>query len=213
MKRIYKTLDLTKINNNNLVNVKNQYNSIVIKQTSDLIKNNISNNEDNLNDRNNNRTFNSIKKPQVSISSVDRPMLSDNIKNVPPQMKISEDFIKKTSGDLSTRLAELENSRRVSSANKPTDIPDFLKPTKVGKEELLPSVPSFDRKLEGFGDMHENFDHEKLFNYISKKENWIMTYNNCEYIKNLYKDYKIIDINWSYGMNKTKDSSEIVIVG
>jgi len=40
-----------------------------------------------------------------------------------------------------------------------------------------------------------------------------MTYNNCEYIKNLYKDYKIIDINWSYGMNKTKDSSEIVIVG
>jgi len=63
------------------------------------------------------------------------------------------------------------------------------------------------------GDMHENFDHGKLFNYISKKENWIMTYNNCEYIKNLYKDYKIIDINWSYGMNKTKDSSEIVIVG
>lgn len=61
--------------------------------------------------------------------------------------------------------------------------------------------------------MHENFDHGKLFNYISKKENWIMTYNNCEYIKNLYKDYKIIDINWSYGMNKTKDSSEIVIVG
>ena len=30
---------------------------------------------------------------------------------MPTQMKVSEDFIKKTSGDISTRLAELENSR------------------------------------------------------------------------------------------------------
>jgi DNA adenine methylase len=63
------------------------------------------------------------------------------------------------------------------------------------------------------GDMHENFNHDKLFNCLSTKKNWIMTYNNCDYIKNLYKNYKIIETSWNYGMNKTKKSSEIVIIG
>lgn len=63
------------------------------------------------------------------------------------------------------------------------------------------------------GNMHENFDHEKLFNCIKTKKNWIMTYNNCGYIKELYRNYKIIETNWSYGMNKSKQSSEIIIIG
>ena len=62
------------------------------------------------------------------------------------------------------------------------------------------------------GDMHENFNHERLFDIIKTKNNWIITYNNCEYIKNMYKNYTIIDVNWSYGMNKTKSSSEIIIL-
>jgi hypothetical protein len=40
-----------------------------------------------------------------------------------------------------------------------------------------------------------------------------MTYNNCDYIKKLYKNFKIIETAWSYGMNKSKKSSEIVIIG
>ena len=62
------------------------------------------------------------------------------------------------------------------------------------------------------GDMHENFNHESLYNLIKTKKKWLITYNNCEYIKNLYKDYLIIDVNWSYGMNKSKTSSEIIII-
>ena len=61
--------------------------------------------------------------------------------------------------------------------------------------------------------MHEDFDHKKLFDCVKNRQNWIMTYNNCDYIKKLYKDFKIIDdINWSYGMNTSKKSSEIVII-
>ena len=63
------------------------------------------------------------------------------------------------------------------------------------------------------GDMHETFDHDKLYKCLSKKKNWFMTYNNCDYIKDLYKDFKIIETSWSYGMNKSKKSSEIVILG
>ena len=62
------------------------------------------------------------------------------------------------------------------------------------------------------GDMHEKFNHNLLYDLIKTKKNWLITYNNCEYIKNLYKDYLIIDVNWSYGMNKSKTSSEIIII-
>jgi len=63
------------------------------------------------------------------------------------------------------------------------------------------------------GDMHESFDHDKLYKCLKTKKNWFMTYNNCSYIKTLYKDFKIIETGWSYGMNKSKESSEIVIIG
>ena len=63
------------------------------------------------------------------------------------------------------------------------------------------------------GDMHNIFQHDKLYKCLSTKKNWFMTYNNCQYIKNLYKDFKIIETEWSYGMNKSKESSEIVIIG
>ena len=63
------------------------------------------------------------------------------------------------------------------------------------------------------GDMHEDFDHDKLYETLSKKKNWLLTYNNCEYIRDKYKDFKIIETSWSYGMNKSKESSEIVILG
>ncbi len=63
------------------------------------------------------------------------------------------------------------------------------------------------------GDMHETFDHDKLYNCLCDKKNWIMTYNNCTYIKNLYKNFKIFETSWSYGMNKSKESSEIIIIG
>ena len=62
------------------------------------------------------------------------------------------------------------------------------------------------------GDMHEHFNHMMLFDLLKTKKNWIVTYNNCDIIRNLYKDYIILDVNWSYGMNKSKLSSEIIII-
>jgi len=68
-------------------------------------------------------------------------------------------------------------------------------------------------KLYGVnGDLHDKFNHKRLYNCLSTKKNWILTYNNCEYIKELYKNYKIIETSWTYGMNKSKKSSEIIII-
>ncbi len=177
MKRIYKTLDYTKINTNNITNIKKQYNSIVVKQTSELIKSTLNKSDNTQNQRTIDITLNSIKNPPISITSIDRPLSSiNNQPIIPAQMKVSDDFIKKTSGDVATRLAELENSRRTNNFNKPTDVPDFLKPTKVGKEEIFQtsnnSNSNFkERKLEGFGDLQDNFKDNNNNNFDMSKYN------------------------------------------
>lgn len=62
------------------------------------------------------------------------------------------------------------------------------------------------------GDMHESFDHEGLFKALDNTRNWVLCYNDCSYIRKLYTKYTIIAVDWSYGMNKTKKSSEILIL-
>ena len=61
------------------------------------------------------------------------------------------------------------------------------------------------------GDMHEFFPHLALYCELRKRENWILSYNDCPEIRELYRDYKIHKASWTYGMNKSKESSEIVI--
>ena len=95
------------------------------------------------------------------------------------------------------------------------DFVEFLN-ERTSQDNLLFLDPPYyleQSKLYGKnGDMHENFDHVGLYNILRTRKNWIMTYNNCDYIKTMYKDYKIIETSWSYGMNKSKESSEIVIL-
>ena len=62
------------------------------------------------------------------------------------------------------------------------------------------------------GDMHTSFNHTAFAAAIQKRNDWIISYNDCEYIRNLYKDCLIVQESWSYGMNTTKKSSEIIIL-
>lgn len=62
------------------------------------------------------------------------------------------------------------------------------------------------------GDLHEAFDHQRLRNYLGTRKDWVLSYNDCEEIRKLYQGFRIIEASWSYGMNKTKKSSEIVIL-
>lgn len=97
------------------------------------------------------------------------------------------------------------------------DFEDFMNVNQDTKNLMFLDPPYYLEKASTLygnnGDMHDTFDHETLYKCLSTKKNWFMTYNNCEYIKDLYKDFKIIETSWSYGMNKSKKSSEIVIIG
>jgi DNA adenine methylase len=96
------------------------------------------------------------------------------------------------------------------------DFEQFINANTTDKSLIFLDPPYYLNKKSNLygnnGDMHENFDHQKLFDVIKTKKNWIITYNNCEYIKNMYKNYTILDVKWSYGMNKSKNSSEIIII-
>lgn len=69
-------------------------------------------------------------------------------------------------------------------------------------------------KLYGIkGDLHEMFDHQLFHDMITSiNMDYMITYNDDEYIRNLYSDHLIIPLHWSYGMNKTHESNEIVII-
>jgi DNA adenine methylase len=97
------------------------------------------------------------------------------------------------------------------------DFKEFLRGVNPGATDLVFLDPPYylekGNKLYGKnGDMHEDFDHEGLRAALRGVPTWMMTYNDCDYIRQLYSDCTIVDIDWAYGMNATKKSSEIVIV-
>ncbi len=58
------------------------------------------------------------------------------------------------------------------------------------------------------GSLHTNFDHKRFAETIkSSKHNWLITYDNSEEIRSLYKDYNLIPWELQYGMNNYKQGS------
>jgi DNA adenine methylase len=62
------------------------------------------------------------------------------------------------------------------------------------------------------GDTHKSFNHKTFAEKIRSRRDWIISYNDCDYIRKLYEGCRIIPVSWSYGMNKSKASSEIIII-
>ena len=68
------------------------------------------------------------------------------------------------------------------------------------------------------GDLHSSFDHRGLYEILSKRGNWVLSYNDIPEIRDLYKDYEIRKADWAYGMKnvttkKMGSSSELLIIG
>jgi DNA adenine methylase len=64
------------------------------------------------------------------------------------------------------------------------------------------------------GDSLHEINHVMLQQLLSRRKGpWLLSYNNCDIIKDLYKDYTIIDdIEWQYGMSYNKNSKELLIL-
>lgn len=66
------------------------------------------------------------------------------------------------------------------------------------------------------GNTHKDFDHKLLAEKLNElaKKGWkiILSYNDCETIRNYYKDFTVKEVDWKYGMNASKESSELLIL-
>ena len=50
---------------------------------------------------------------------------------------------------------------------------------------------------------HNNFPHENLENLLKNHQgSFILSYNDCQWVRNAYKDFKIIDVSWQYTMGQ-----------
>ena len=68
------------------------------------------------------------------------------------------------------------------------------------------------------GDLHSSFDHRGLYDILSQRKNWVLSYNDCPEIRDLYRRYEIRKADWAYGMKnvttkKMGSSSELLIIG
>lgn len=61
------------------------------------------------------------------------------------------------------------------------------------------------------GDAHRYFDHYGLAKVLINRENWLLSYNDCDEIRDLYDGHHMITPNWKYGMSNDKSSREILI--
>jgi len=62
------------------------------------------------------------------------------------------------------------------------------------------------------GDTHRGFDHKALAELLNKRDRWILSYNDCQEIRELYKNNPILSIEWLYGMSKNKQSNEVLVL-
>jgi DNA adenine methylase len=66
--------------------------------------------------------------------------------------------------------------------------------------------------IYGFsGHLHKNFNHAEFHDLIANREQWLLSYNDCPEIREMYKEHKIITPTWSYGLGNDKESRELLI--
>ena len=62
------------------------------------------------------------------------------------------------------------------------------------------------------GDTHKGFNHQALSEILLHRERWIMSYNDCPTIRELYANNTILPVDWVYGMSKNKESNEVLVL-
>ena len=124
------------------------------------------------------------------------------------------------SGGMSTNHPRftLSSIRRVADFkvdNLTINCMDFKESIAKSDGKLLyldPPYPLKNYNLYGEGRNHKAFDHDGLANILHSRDNWILSYSDTEYVRNLYYDYTIVRPKWRYGMSNDKTSKEVLIL-
>lgn len=111
--------------------------------------------------------------------------------------------------------SSIERIRKFKIKNFSVEFSDFTKSIPKHPDILLYLDPPYliESSLYGVkGDLHRDFDHEKLCQMLKNREKWILSYNDSEKIREMYSGYQFVIPKWTYGMPKDKKSREILIL-
>ena len=112
-------------------------------------------------------------------------------------------------------ISSIERLKMFKAKNLHVMQADFHESIPQANGSLLYLDPPYllNQKLYGRnGDMHAGFDHEGLAKLLHKYDNWILSYNDCSEIRELYGGFRIDCPEWKYGMSNDKNSREVLIV-
>lgn len=114
-------------------------------------------------------------------------------------------------------LAEIENMRKFNNSNLQVQHMDFKESIQNNKNHFMYLDPPYavNNTYYGIkGSTHKGFDHQTLADLLHTTDRWILSYNNCDYIDNLYEGYTKTYPKWQYSIGKDlrKDNSNEVLI-
>ena len=62
------------------------------------------------------------------------------------------------------------------------------------------------------GNLHRDFPHGVLADLLKARDGWMLCYNDCDEVRDLYRGYRIEYPKWTYCMYRDKRSNEVLIL-
>ena len=100
------------------------------------------------------------------------------------------------------RILEFKDANKTK--NITVECLDFRESIEKNKQKLMYLDPPYwlESKLYGKkGDLNfQEKDHLALFEILTKTKKWVLSYNDSKKVREVYHDYRIIPLEWAYGM-------------
>ena len=109
----------------------------------------------------------------------------------------------------------IDRLREFRSENLFVQHADFKETIRKHSDKLLYLDPPYwngERLYGDRGDMHEGFNHGELAEELYRRDGWVLSYNDCAQVRDLYKRYEFKTPAWRYGMSCDKHSREVLVV-
>lgn len=109
----------------------------------------------------------------------------------------------------------IEHLKDFKIKNLSVEFSDFSKSISYHKNNFLYCDPPYANggALYGQrGDCHADFDHIHLAKLLKNRDKWILSYNDCGLVRDLYQGFKFVETEWTYGMSNNKKSNEVIIL-
>ena len=111
--------------------------------------------------------------------------------------------------------SSIERLKTFTVSNFTVGLADFRESIPKHPEAFMYLDPPYanGEKLYGErGDMHEDFDHEALAGLLRNRDGWILSYNDCQFVRELYDQHPFVPVEWAYGIANKRASNEVIIL-